>query len=146
MHDVGRKISGKRHPTVGARLIREDRHLPLNDSERRALAYLTQHHRGAVPELGFDGILIPGDGRKRLRLLIALLRAADSLDNRQLSPPRLVFAMRGTRLQITCYVDDVEGKARRVFTRKKKFQLLEDLLGCRVEVTLEPAGEVRAVA
>ena len=146
VHDVGRKISDKRHPTVGARMIEEDHFLPLADSERRALAYLTRYHRGAVPELGFDSILLAGDGRKRLRVLMAILRAADGLDNRQLSPPRLVFAMRGRQLQITCYLDDLDRKARRVFRRRKKFRLLEHLLDCRIDIRLEQADVIRAVA
>lgn len=146
VHDVGRRISDKRHPEIGANMLATDRFLPLNDSERRALAYFTRYHRGAVPELGFDGILEAGDGRKRLQVLIALLRAADSLDNRQLSPPRLVFAMRGRRLEIICYLDDVSPKARRVYRRRKKFRLLEELLDCKVDVYIEQADAVKAVA
>lgn len=146
VHDVGRRISDKRHPTIGARMLSKDRYLPLSDSERRALIYFTRFHRGAVPELGFDEVLLSGDGRKRLRILIALLRAADSLDNRQLTPPRLVFTMRGRRLQILCYLDDVNGKARRVYRRRKKFRLLEDLLDCKVDIQIEESDRVRAVA
>jgi hypothetical protein len=127
-------------------MLSKDRYLPLSDSERRALIYFTRFHRGAVPELGFDEVLLSGDGRKRLRILIALLRAADSLDNRQLTPPRLVFTMRGRRLQILCYLDDVNGKARRVYRRRKKFRLLEDLLDCKVDIQIEESDRVRAVA
>ena len=146
VHDVGRRVSEKRHPTLGARMLADDRFLPLSDSERRALRYFTRYHRGAVPPLGFDEILESGDGRKRLRVLIALLRAADGLDNRQLAPPRLVFAMRGRRLQIICYLDDVSGKAKRVFRRRKKFRMLEGLLECKVDVQLEEVDCTRAVA
>ena len=146
VHDVGRRVSDKRHPEAGAKMLADDRYLPLTDSERRSLVYFTRYHRGAVPELGFDEILIAGDGRKRLRVLMALLRAADSLDNRQLSPPRLVFAMRGRKLQIICYLESLNGKAKRVYRRRKKFRLLEELLGCRIEVQVEEAESIRAVA
>ena len=38
-------------------MILADDWLPLNESERRAIGYLTRYHRGAVPEVGFDEIL-----------------------------------------------------------------------------------------
>src|SRR5439155_16043287 len=103
LHDIGKKIDQKRHPSIGARLILASESLALSDSERRCAAYLTRYHRGAVPEAGFDGILHATDGRKRMRIVLALLRAADALDGRQLHPPRLVFALSGRRLLITCY-------------------------------------------
>jgi len=146
VHDVGRRLSDKRHPTLGARLIAADRFLPLTDPERRALIYFTRYHRGAVPPVGFDEILSSGDGRKRLRTLIAILRAADGLDNRQLAPPKITFTMRGRRLQVICHLDDVSSKAKRVFRRRKKFRMLEELLGCSVDVQIEEAGNLRVAA
>src|SRR4029077_20216244 len=47
LHDVGRKIDDKHHPSVGARMILADSWLPLSDGERRSVAYLTRYHRGA---------------------------------------------------------------------------------------------------
>ena len=146
VHDVGRKINDKRHPTIGARMILADAHLPLNDSQRRCLAYLTRYHRGAVPAVGYDDILSPGDNRKRMRLLLALLRAADALDGRQIDAPRLVFAMKARKLSIRCYFDDPSPKAKRFFKRRKKFRLLEELLNCRVDVSVRQADSVHAVA
>lgn len=144
IHDVGRKISDKRHPTVGAKMLANDRHLPVDESQRRALMYLTRYHRSAVPELGYDDILRNGDGRKRLRLILALLRAADSLDNRQLTPPALSFSLDGRRLRIACKVHEKSGKARRVYARRKKYRLLEELLDCKVMVQIK-SGAHRAV-
>src|SRR5947209_19993277 len=46
VHDVGRAIDGQTHPEQGARMLLEDRSLPLKSPERRALAYLTRYHRG----------------------------------------------------------------------------------------------------
>src|SRR4051794_21327836 len=52
VHDVGRCISKKAHPSDGAAMLAADATLPLAPAERRALAYFTLHHRGAVPALG----------------------------------------------------------------------------------------------
>src|SRR4051812_44342406 len=148
LHDVGRKIDDKRHPSVGAKVILKDTWLPLNDSERRCVAYLTRYHRGAVPPLGFDDLLEASDPRRKMRLVLALLRASDALDGRQLAAPRIVFALRGDgrKLAVTCYLDQLTPKARRFFKRRKKFRLLEELLNLKVDVQLERADAVRAVA
>ena len=87
LHDVGRKHDVKHHPAVGAKMILSDNWLPLNDSERRCAAYLTRYHRGAVPEVGFDEILTSHENRRRMRIVLAILRAADALDGRQLQAP-----------------------------------------------------------
>src|SRR5687768_14081389 len=57
VHDVGRSVSKPDHPKQGARLLLADDALPLTPAERRALAYLTLHHRGPVPAAGRDAIL-----------------------------------------------------------------------------------------
>ncbi|HZL36054.1 MAG TPA: HD domain-containing protein [Tepidisphaeraceae bacterium] len=146
VHDVGRAIDDQTHPQQGAAMLQRDADLPLSGGERRALAYLTRWHRGRVPEVGRDGILRRKDDVARLRLILALLRAADALDGRQLESPRMTMSLRGRRLCITCQLNHDSAKARRVYGRKKKFRLLEELLGCRVEVELAVARPMRRVA
>jgi len=146
LHDVGRKVDDKRHPTIGARMILAGSSLPLTSSERRCIAYLTRYHRGAVPQIGYDDILSPSDGRKRMRAVLALLRAADALDSRQMKPPGLVFALAGKRLTINCYLDDATIKSRRFFKRRKKFRLLEDVLGIRVDLAATHVDKLTSVA
>ena len=99
-----------------------------------------------MPEVGYDEILLPSDGRKRMRLVLALLRAADALDSRQLDPPRLVFALTGRKLVITCYLDDPTPKSRRFFKRRKKFRLFEDLLDLKIELDTHHVDAMQAVA
>jgi exopolyphosphatase/guanosine-5'-triphosphate,3'-diphosphate pyrophosphatase len=137
VHDVGRCINDKDHPQIGARMLLRDSSLPLSKRQRRALAYLTLHHRGAVPELYEDSILRESDDAAGLRLLLAFLRAADGLDSRSLPSPGLSFRMHGRFLEITCRLREDTPKARRVFNRAKKFRLLEELLGCRVRVMIK---------
>lgn len=145
VHDVGRQVEDRRHPAIGAAMIEKDTFLPLNAQDRRRLAYLTRYHRGAVPEIGFDGILRPGDSRKAMRRLLALLRAADTLDNRNIAPPRIVIARKGRKVRFTCFIDTDHTKAKRVFNRRKKFRLLEDLLDCRIEVQIKLAEAIHAL-
>jgi exopolyphosphatase/pppGpp-phosphohydrolase len=153
VHDVGRAVCDKTHPLEGARLLLSEPYLPLSASERRHLAYLTLHHKGPVPEARRDTVLETADDADRLRRVLALLRAADALDSRSVESPRLVFALAGPRpgggvrtLRVTCYLDRDSPKARRVYTRRKKFRLLEDLFGCRVEVDIAEAEALEMVA
>jgi len=145
LHDVGRCVDNRRHPALGAEMILEDEHLPVNDRDRRRLAYLTRYHRGAVPESGFETILQAGDARKTMRRLLALLRAADTLDNRNIAPPRIVMSLKGRKLRVTCYIEEDCAKAKRVFARRKKFRLLEELLDCKVEVQIKLAEAVESL-
>jgi len=49
-------------------------------------------------------------------------------------------------IQIHCYVEKDTPKIRRMFTRKKKFRLLEETLGCEVNVELALSDGLRLVA
>jgi exopolyphosphatase/guanosine-5'-triphosphate,3'-diphosphate pyrophosphatase len=148
VHDVGRAKDAKRHPVIGARMLLRNESLPLSPFERRALAYLTRYHRGAVPPPGHDDILKKEDPHEEVLQVLAFLRLADALDSRSLPAPRLGIHLRGRRLVIDCAVLDDSPKARRVFGRRKKLRLLEEVLDCRVDVTLSvhSPARFRAVA
>lgn len=146
VHDVGRCVSDKHHPYIGAKMILDHAALPLKKSERRALAYLTLHHRGQNRDVRGDGILRPRDDASRLLVLLAFLRAADGLDSRSLPAPRLQFSLRGRRLRVACRLREDSDKARRAFSRRKKFRLLEKILRCRIEVAIDVHRRLRLVA
>lgn len=150
VHDVGRSVDDAEHPAEGAAMILRDKDLPLTAAERRALAYLTLYHRGEVPAAGDDDVLHPEDDHASLRRVLAVLRCADALDSRSLESPRLVMAMHDRRrrpqLHITCYFANDSEKIRRVYGRRKKFLLLEELLGCEVAVEIRTAQALRMVA
>src|SRR3954466_4905302 len=61
VHDVGRCVSKADHPSDGAAMLEAATTLPFTPAERRALVYLTLHHRGAVPDLGRDEVLCKAD-------------------------------------------------------------------------------------
>lgn len=145
VHDVGRSVEDRRHPAIGAAMLMEDAALPITSQDRRRLSYLTRYHRGAVPETGYDGILQSGDGRKAMRRLLAILRAADTLDNRNLAPPRIVMVLRGRKLKVVCFIEEDCNRTRRALGKRKKFRLLEDLLDCKVEVEITVAEGIEAV-
>lgn len=152
VHDVGRCEDEAEHPATGAAMLLADETLPLTAAERRALAYLTLYHRGAVPDLDRDDVLHPEDDADRLVKLLAMLRCADGLDSRSLESPRLVFALVAASgaqrpvLRVTCYLQSDSEKVRRVYLRRKKFRLLEETLACRVEVDVAQAQGLRLVA
>jgi exopolyphosphatase/pppGpp-phosphohydrolase len=162
VHDVGRSVDDANHPAEGAKMLLDDQHLPLSATERRLLAYLTLHHRGKVPAAGKDDVLARGDDAGRMLNVLALLRAADALDNRILQSPRLVFALVGVgpttpgrsapkadsepELRITCYLDTDCDKARKAYQRRKKFRLLEERFGCAVEIEIAHADALQMVA
>src|SRR5579863_6316031 len=104
VHDVGRSVEPKRHAAIGAKMILKDSELPLKKRHRRALAFLTFHHRGRAPEPGCERFLGDADDISRLRLLLGFLRAADALDSRRLPSPRLDFQLRGRCLRVTCHL------------------------------------------
>ena len=145
LHDVGRAENNKNHPAIGARIIRRDKALPLKKRQRRALAYLALRHRGRVPDADNDAALGRVNDPAKVRLLLAFLRAADGLDSRGLPSPRLTISRRGQQIRIVCRPGGDSVKARRIFMRRKKFRLLEELLDCRVEVVVIGRQRVRAL-
>jgi exopolyphosphatase/pppGpp-phosphohydrolase len=146
LHDVGRSVQNKNHAVIGARIIRRDRALPLKKRQRRAIAYLALRHRGRVPDAENDRALSRVNDPRKVRLLLAFLRAADALDSRGLPSPRLSISRRGTQIRIVCRPHEDSAKVRRIFTRRKKFRLLEELLDCRIEVVVVARRRLRAVA
>jgi exopolyphosphatase/pppGpp-phosphohydrolase len=146
VHDVGRSIDKPNHPFAGARMILRDRSLRVGEGDRRALAYLTLYHRDSVPAAGDESILRAEDDAESLRRLLAILRAADALDSRSLESPRLVFGLKKKRLHVNCYLEDLTPKARRIYQRRKKFRLMEEELGVRVEVDVLSAEVLQLVA
>jgi exopolyphosphatase/pppGpp-phosphohydrolase len=145
-HDVGRSVDDDEHPAIGADMLLKDAALPISPAERRALAYLTRFHRGQVPAPGHDGILQGGDNQASLRQVLAFLRAADALDSRWLGSPQLVMSLHRREVRINCYVAKDTPKIRRMFTRKKKFRLLEETLRCSVTLDLASTDALTLVA
>lgn len=145
VHDVGRAVDPAEHARIGAEMILSDPSLDLSSEDRRRLGYLTLYHRGPVPNLGRDEILRPEDARQASRKVLALLRAADTLDGRSIDPPDLLLLRRGRQLTVRCHVRGRADKARKAFCRPKKYRLLEQTLRCKIDVEVQ-CGEARMVS
>ncbi|MGN6504317.1 MAG: HD domain-containing protein [Tepidisphaeraceae bacterium] len=141
VHDVGRCVSEKRHPVEGAEMIAATTLLPLPPADRRALAYFARYHRGAVPTANNEEYLRPSDDRRRLRTILAILRVADALDSRQIESPEVDLFIERGHLRVECVVLADLQAARRVYRRRKKFRMLEDLLGHPIEVSVRRSRE-----
>ena len=138
VHDVGRSVcADDDHAAEGAWMILAERDsLPLTSRERRRLAYLTLYHRGRVPAPGCDAVLHPAeDDPRQMHCLLAMLRAADTLDRRRsLSSMHVDFSLSGgsrrRRLTVSCHAPADEVSA----IRLKKFRLLEETLGLQIQL------------
>jgi len=139
LHDAA---DGGDHHISGAENVLFDRSLEMSARRRRCIAYLVRYHRGHVPGIGRDEILQPGDRRRKMRVLLALLRAADSLDSRRLPRPTIRIRLRGRELSIRCDCRKKLARARRILSRKAKFDLLERVLGLRVTLRIARAAEL----
>ena len=134
VHDVGRSVEPEIHEQIGAEMILTDSSLKLPAPARRWLAYLTLYHRGSIPDVGEDEILRSTDNRESLYTVLGLLRAADTLDSRPLPTPRLVIVRRQRRIQVNCFRRDSLSRAERAFCRPKKYRLMEETIGCSLDV------------
>jgi exopolyphosphatase/pppGpp-phosphohydrolase len=122
-HDVGRSVSEKDHPIEGAKML------------------LANYHRGRVPEAMDESFLRPLDPRRPLRQVLGLLRVADALDSRAIVSPELLFSIHRNRLSVRCFVEESSlREARKVYRRRKKFELLETFLGTEMQVSVEPTA------
>ena len=137
VHDVGRSEGVDDHATVGARMVLDDPRLPLTASQRRALAYLTQYHRGQIPEAGDDDLLDADDNHDEMLTILGLLRASDTLDSRSIEAPRLLLVRRQRVIQIRCFLRQPDERARKSFCRPKKYRLLEQTLNCAGELDIQ---------
>ncbi len=145
VHDVGRADGARGHRGRGARMVDRERALPLGSFERRVLAYLVRYHSGPLPRDAGDKRFHNRD-RKSVQVLLAILRAADALDSRTMSAPRLALSRRGRAIHIRCHVDAKSQRARLIRRREHKFELLEQVLNQRVRIQLKGGPATRQAA
>jgi hypothetical protein len=74
-----------------------------------------------------------------MRKVLGLLRAADALDGRQHDAPHVRIKLRDRKLKIRCHLNTDCRRARKFFSRRKKFRLLEELFGVKVDVGVRDA-------
>ena len=138
LHDCARRYGAADHHVRGAALVMEDRALRLSAWQRRCVAYLVRYHRGKVPRSSQSEILEPGDGRRKLRILLGFLRAADGLDSRRISATAIIARRKSQRVRIKCLVSEPVEEAQHRLARPRKFRLLERTLKLSVDARVEP--------
>ena len=137
VHDCGRRFGARDHHISGAQLVIQDKLLQLSPRERRSVAYLVRYHCGKVPSLARSEYLRDKDRPRKVRLLLAMLRAADGLDSRRVSATAIIVKRKDRRLRVQCWVDSTQmEKARKAFLRRRKYKLLERSLDLDVSVRL----------
>lgn len=146
VHDVGRSLEDDDHELHGAVMLEAATDLPISETERRRMMFMTRYHRGDVAREGHEEYLKSMDDRQTARTLLGFLRAADALDSRSLESPRIAISVGKNALAITCYLREVTAKALRKFGKRKKFLLLEETLNMRVVVDLRRVEGVELVA
>ncbi len=134
LHDAGRRRGAADHQMTGAAMLSEDHSLPLSSWERRCIAYLIRYHCGKVPPVSRSEFLQPGDGRRKTKLLLGFLCAADGLDSRRISATAIIVKRSDRRVRIQCLVEDSLEKAKSAFQRRRKFRVLEKALGLHISV------------
>ena len=142
LHDAAKTIDPAGHESRGAEMVLVDRTLDLTPWQRRAVAFLVRYHRGPVPIDAGNGLLQRGDGRGRLLVLLAFLRAADALDSRRLPATALIIRRSERKLRVRCLVEGDAAEARRLLGGRGKFKLLEKRFGVRVRVRVEQAMSI----
>ena len=91
-----------------------------------------------------QGVLRNGDPRRPMRLVLSILRAADALDGRQHDPPHVRMKLRDDKLKLRCHLFTDCRRARKFFSRRKKFRLLEELMQVKVDIGVREAAAVVA--
>lgn len=134
LHDVGRLHGARRHHIAGAQMILQSRSLPLHRSERTAAAYLTRYHRKQVPDPPKQESALQQAEHGGLRILLAILRAADALDSRRICPRALTMRLVGRNVGIHVYIQGERRRACRAFEKRRRFQLLKKTLGVSVKL------------
>ena len=146
VHDVGRALEDEDHEMHGAAMLQVAGELPVTETERRRMMFLTRYHRGEVDSTGREEYLRTMDDRLTMRTLLGLLRTADALDSRWLASPQIAMTLHGRTLALTCYLSEMSPKVLRKLSKKKKFLLLEGMLKLRVVVEVRQVHGVALVA
>ncbi len=135
VHDVGRYLGPRRHHIRGARIIAKASRLDVTLDERAFGAYAARFHRGATPSADENAQWLPSNHVRPMRILLAILRAADALDKRRLAPPTILLKRDGYQLSITVITAETHHDAIcNALASRRKFRMLRDELDVSVRL------------
>ena len=133
LHDVGRHPGSRRHHVRGARVIAKAQRLKVTPAERAFGEYAARFHRGAIPTGRDNARRFRPEHRRPMRILLAILRAADALDKRRLATPTIMLKRDGYQLVITVIAPPEHHET---LGTRRKFRMLRDELDISVKVKL----------
>jgi len=142
VHDVGRHRGSDRHHIRGARMVAKARYLNITPEERIFAAYAARYHRGPIPTGEDSARLLPSEHFRPMRILLAILRAADALDKRRLTPPTILLKRTGYQLRVAVVTGPSHyDTLRKALDGRRKFRMLSNELDVSVKLKLrcEPA-------
>ena len=138
LHDVGAFVSYNRHHKHTYYLLYHADLPGFTDRERELIATIARYHRRSAPKDRHEEFqrLTPQE-RVVVRRLAALLRVADGLDRGHRRHVRSITArLRGKSVHID--VNAEEGSELEVWSARQKADLLEEIAGGQVRISLRP--------
>jgi exopolyphosphatase/pppGpp-phosphohydrolase len=134
LHDIGRKDGPTRHHVRGAKIIMRDSTLELSPEARQFAAYAARHHRGPIPDYADDRRYLSRRQQKEMRILLAIIRAADALDKRGRQRPRVTLRRSGRDVVVELRAAD--GSSLKGLGKRRKFRMLRQELDARIRIVL----------
>jgi exopolyphosphatase/guanosine-5'-triphosphate,3'-diphosphate pyrophosphatase len=133
LHDIGRCAGNKGHHKRSLYLIANSELPGLPRSELRIVANVARYHRKSEPDMRHELYAgLAADGRRKVRLLAAVLRLADALDRDHMQRIRLVRAtIRGSKLRV-----ELEGFGSPLerWHLQRKSEFFTRVYGCAIQV------------
>lgn len=135
LHDIGRKDGATRHHVRGAKIIMRESSLELHPEARQFAAYAARHHRGPIPDYADDMRYLHQRQHKQMRILLAIIRAADALDKRGRQRPKITLRRNGR--DIVVEIKAADGTTLKGLGKRRKFRMLKQELDARVRVVMD---------
>ena len=134
VHDIGMKVSEKRHHKHSYELIKKHRFLMWRSEEVDVFALTARYHRKAEPSVDHSEFAaLPERDRNSVRKLAAILRLADGLDRAHLSTvQRIEVTIDSTVVGITLH--SYRDCATEIWGAERKTGLFESVFSKRVNL------------
>ncbi len=144
LHDIGAVIGYDGHGEHSYYIIRNGNLRGFSAADVAIVATVARYHGKSRPRKHDEGFAeLTKDQRRIVRWLAAILRIAEGLDR---SHYQLVPAVRVVRRdgRVTIQASTLRDARLELWAARRRTQMLEQLLGVRVRIAAERAGESRA--
>ncbi len=143
LHDIGFYISAHRHHRHTQYLIESHEMRGFSPEETAIIALIARHHRKAAPRRSHGAVArLPKAAQKKVRMLAAILRVADSLDRTHALLVREVRCT-VTKETIELRIEADDDPELELWAARRKGDLLEELTGRKLRFALDGASDAR---